>query len=191
MSLRIGAGIGINRVGLTCLSMHVIGGAKYGIYRYRHRYTPLPLLSRTASSNTGWCSSASRRNGGNRREFVRTAIDDQRAAFASVLMNARRFSSNSGPTISSSSNNNSNSDSSTTINSNNGSNINSKLNNINSNKHENSSGGEGSSKVERTEDNSTKGKLKLMWKKYGYIFIGTYLAVYASTLSGIFVLGRW
>jgi hypothetical protein len=30
-----------------------------------------------------------------------------------------------------------------------------------------------------------------MWKKYGFIFIGTYLSVYASTLVSIFFLGKW
>jgi hypothetical protein len=43
---------------------------------------------------------------------------------------------------------------------------------------------------DKVEDTSTKGKLKLMWKKYGFIFIGTYLSVYASTLVSIFFLGK-
>lgn len=38
------------------------------------------------------------------------------------------------------------------------------------------------------EDNSLKGKVKVMWKKYGYISIGTYFGLYVTTLSSIFVL---
>ncbi len=38
------------------------------------------------------------------------------------------------------------------------------------------------------DETTTKGKLKAMWKKYGYIFIGTYLSVYVATLSSLFLL---
>lgn len=34
---------------------------------------------------------------------------------------------------------------------------------------------------------SSKEKLKLLWRKYGWLSVGTYLGIYASTLSGIFV----
>lgn len=30
-------------------------------------------------------------------------------------------------------------------------------------------------------------KMKLMWKKYGTVFIGTYLGVYVTTLSSLFL----
>jgi len=39
---------------------------------------------------------------------------------------------------------------------------------------------------ESEEDASMKGKLKLMWKRYGMVAIGTYLGIYVSVLSSVF-----
>jgi hypothetical protein len=37
------------------------------------------------------------------------------------------------------------------------------------------------------EDKSVKGRMKLMWTKYGYLAIGMYSCLYLTTLSGIFI----
>jgi hypothetical protein len=37
------------------------------------------------------------------------------------------------------------------------------------------------------EDTSIKGRMKLMWTKYGYLSIGMYSCLYLTTLSGIFI----
>jgi hypothetical protein len=34
---------------------------------------------------------------------------------------------------------------------------------------------------------SSKEKLKMLWRKYGWLSVGTYLGMYASTLGGIFI----
>ena len=39
---------------------------------------------------------------------------------------------------------------------------------------------------DKLDAKDVKSKLKLMWKKYGVTFIGTYLGIYALTLSSIF-----
>ena len=41
--------------------------------------------------------------------------------------------------------------------------------------------------TEGKRDESMKGKIKEMWKKYGAVAIGTYLSVYLSTLGSIFL----
>mmetsp|Transcript_2802 Transcript_2802/g.2936 ORF Transcript_2802/g.2936 Transcript_2802/m.2936 type:complete len:117 (+) Transcript_2802:88-438(+) len=37
------------------------------------------------------------------------------------------------------------------------------------------------------EDKSIKGRMKSMWKKYGYLAIGMYSCLYLTTLSGVFI----
>lgn len=37
------------------------------------------------------------------------------------------------------------------------------------------------------EDTGLKGKVKELWTQYGYVAVGCYLTIYATTLGGIFV----
>ena len=40
--------------------------------------------------------------------------------------------------------------------------------------------------TDEMKDLSTKDKVKLMWQRYGMVFVGTYLITYTSTLGGLF-----
>jgi hypothetical protein len=44
-----------------------------------------------------------------------------------------------------------------------------------------------SSNPDEKKDAGFAGKFKQMWKKYGYLFVGTYATVYVSTLGALFV----
>jgi len=44
----------------------------------------------------------------------------------------------------------------------------------------------GATTAEEEEDVSVKGRLKLLWKRYGLVAIGTYLGIYVSVLSSVF-----
>jgi hypothetical protein len=45
----------------------------------------------------------------------------------------------------------------------------------------------GKNEEKAKEDTSVKGKFSTFFKKYGYIFVGTYLGVYVTTLGSLFV----
>jgi len=44
-----------------------------------------------------------------------------------------------------------------------------------------------SSNPDEKKDVGIAGKFKQMWKKYGYLFVGTYASVYVTTLGALFI----